>query len=148
MSNGFDTLLVAVDHSLSKGVILCPTKKNITVDGIATIIFRKLYAHFRLFNKAISDCGPQFTANFAKELSCILGYEISLSTAYHPQTDGEMKRLNQEIETSFAVPTLKYGLNIFPWRNLSTIVIPTPPLANPHSTSCWGMNHKPSPTSL
>ena len=37
--------------------------------------------------------------NFAKELSHILGYEISLSTAYHCQTDGEAERLNQEVET-------------------------------------------------
>ena len=88
-SNGFDALLVMVDHGLSKGVILCPTKKTVTADGIATIIFQKLYACFGLFDKVISDRGPQFAANFAKELGRILGYEISLSTAYHPQTDGE-----------------------------------------------------------
>ena len=98
-SNGFDALLVVVDHGLSKGVILCPTKKTLTTNGIAAIIFRKLYACFGLFNKVISDHGPQFAANFAKELGRILGYEISLSTAYHPQTDGETERLNQEIET-------------------------------------------------
>ena len=89
LSNGLDALLVMVDHGLSKGVILCPTKKTITTDGIAAIIFQKLYARFGLFDKVISDRGPQFTANFAKELGRILGYEISLSTAYHPQTDGE-----------------------------------------------------------
>ena len=80
LSNGFDALLVVVDHGLSKGVILCPTKKTVTADGIAAIIFRKLYARFGLFDKVISDRGPQFAANFAKELGRILGYEISLST--------------------------------------------------------------------
>ena len=99
LSNGFDALLVVVDHGLSKGVILCPTKKTVTADGITTIIFRKLYTRFGLFDKVISDCGPQFTTNFAKELGHILGYEISLYTAYHPQTDGETERLNQEVET-------------------------------------------------
>ena len=54
-SNGFDSLLVMVDQGLSKGVILCPTKKTITAEGIATIIFRKLYTRFGLFNKVISD---------------------------------------------------------------------------------------------
>ena len=39
LSNGFDALLVVVDHGLSKGVILCPTKKAITADGITAIIF-------------------------------------------------------------------------------------------------------------
>ena len=103
LSNGFDTLLVVVDHGLSKGVILCPMKKTVTADGIAAIIFRKLYACFGLFDKVISDRGPQFTTNFAQELGCILGYEISLSTAYHPQTDGETERLNQEVETYLCI---------------------------------------------
>ena len=38
-SNGFDLLLVVVDHGLSKGVILCPTKSQITAEGVAAIIF-------------------------------------------------------------------------------------------------------------
>ena len=37
--NGFNPLLVVVDQGLTKGVILCPTKKMITAEGIATIIF-------------------------------------------------------------------------------------------------------------
>ena len=39
LSNGFNALLVVVDHGLSKGVILCSTKKTVTADGITTIIF-------------------------------------------------------------------------------------------------------------
>ena len=42
-SNGFDALLVMVDHGLSKGVILCPTKSKITTPGVASIIFQKLF---------------------------------------------------------------------------------------------------------
>ena len=95
----FDSLLVVVDQGLTKGVILCPTKKTVTAEGIAAIIFRKLYSHFRLFDKVISDRGPQFAANFQKELGRIFGYELALSSAYHPQTDGETERVNQEIET-------------------------------------------------
>ena len=37
-----NSLLVMVDHGLSKGVILCPTKKTITAEGVATIIFQKI----------------------------------------------------------------------------------------------------------
>ena len=103
LSNGFDALLVMVDHGLSKGVILCPTKKTITADSVAAIIFNKLYTHFGHFNKVISHWGPQFAANFTKELSQILGCEISLSTAYHPQTDEEAEQLDQEIETYLCI---------------------------------------------
>ena len=55
ISNGFDSLLVMVDQGLSKGVILCPTERTITAERITTIIFRKLYTKFGLFNKVISD---------------------------------------------------------------------------------------------
>ena len=38
ISHGFDSLLVVVDHGLMKGVILCPTKKTVNADGIATLL--------------------------------------------------------------------------------------------------------------
>ena len=47
----------------------------------------------------ISDRGPQFTSAFAQELAHLLQYNVALSTAYHPQTDGETERVNQELET-------------------------------------------------
>ena len=99
VSAGFDSLLVMVDHSLSKGVILCPTKKNVTTEGIAYLFFHKVFLCFSLYTKIISDRGPQFASKFAKELSRILQYDLSLSTAYHPQTDGETEHVNQEIKT-------------------------------------------------
>ena len=67
-SNGFDSLLVMVNHGLSKGVILCPTKKTVSAEGIASLFFHKVFLHFGLYTKIISDCGPQFASKFAKEL--------------------------------------------------------------------------------
>ena len=98
-SSGFDSLLVMVDHGLTKGVILCPTKKTATAEGITTLFFHKVYTRFDLYEKIISDRGPQFASAFAKELGKLLGYTLALSTAYHPQTDGETERVNQEVET-------------------------------------------------
>ena len=99
LSNGFDSLLVVVDHGLTKGVILCPTKKTITAEGVANLFFHKVFLRFGLYDKIISDRGPQFASAFAKELGKLLNYDLSLSTAYHPQSDGETERVNQEIET-------------------------------------------------
>ena len=45
------------------------------------------------------DRGPQFTSAFAQELAHLLKYDVALSSAYHPQTDGETERVNQELET-------------------------------------------------
>ena len=89
ISSGFDSLLVVVDHGLTKGVILCPTKKSVSAKGIASLFFHKVFLRFGLFDKVISDRGPQFASSFARELRKLLHYDLSLSTAYHPQSDGE-----------------------------------------------------------
>ena len=46
----------------------------------------------------VSDRRPQFAAELTKELNRMLGIEIRLSMAFHPQTDGQMERMNQELE--------------------------------------------------
>ena len=48
LSVSFNSLLVVVDHGLTKGVILCPTKKSITMEGIANLFFHKVFLHFGL----------------------------------------------------------------------------------------------------
>ena len=98
-SHGFDLLLVVVDHGLSKGVILIPCNKDIDAKGVAELFFKHIFLCFGLHDHLISDCGPQFTSVFTMELAHILGYDLKLSTAYHPQTDGETKQVNQEVET-------------------------------------------------
>ena len=51
-----------------------------------------------LLRKVISDRSPQFVALFMKELFHLLGIEVASSTTYHPQTDGQTERVNQELE--------------------------------------------------
>ena len=80
-----------VDHGLTKGVILCPMKKTITVEGVATLFFHKVFLHFGLYDKVIYNRGSQFTLAFTKKLEKLFNYDLSLSTAYHPQLDGEME---------------------------------------------------------
>ena len=99
LSDGFDTLLVMVYHRLTKGVILCPTMKTIDTAGVASLFFSTVFKRFGLYDKIISNYRPQFTSTFTKELGKLLGYELALSTAYHPQTDGETECVNQEVET-------------------------------------------------
>ena len=97
-SAGFDSLLVVVDHGLSKGVILTPCNKTINVKGVAELFFKHVFLRFGLHDALISNRGPQFASAFATELARILGYDLKLSTVYHPQTDGETEQVNQEIE--------------------------------------------------
>jgi len=99
LSSGFDSVLVMVNHGLMKGVIFIPCHKAIDATGIAAFFFKHIFARFGLHNKVILDCSPQFASAFAKELACLLEYDVTLSTAYHPQTDSESERVNQELET-------------------------------------------------
>jgi transposase InsO family protein len=46
----------------------------------------------------LSDRGSQFTAGFMRELYKLLGIKLAMSMAYHPQTDGQTERVNQELE--------------------------------------------------
>ena len=53
---------------------------------------------YRLLKSIVSDRRPQFAAEMTKELNAMLGLETKLSTAFHPQPDGQMERINQELE--------------------------------------------------
>jgi len=46
----------------------------------------------------ILDREPQFAAGLTRELNKMLGIETKLSIAYHPETDGQTERTNQELE--------------------------------------------------
>ena len=98
-SHGYDSVMVVVDHGLTKGVIYCPCTKNIDSEGIAQLFFTNVFPRFGLHSKIISNRGPQFASAFARELTHLLQYDVALSTAYHPQTDRETERVNQELET-------------------------------------------------
>ena len=88
-----------VDHSLTKGVILTPCSKNIDAASIAQLFLSHVFKCFGLHDSLISDRGLQFTSAFTQELAWLLHYDVHLSTAYHPQTDGQPEQANQEIET-------------------------------------------------
>ena len=61
-SAGFDSLLVVVDHGLSKGVILTPCNKAIDAKGVAELFFKHVFLCFGLHDTLISDRGPQFAS--------------------------------------------------------------------------------------
>jgi transposase InsO family protein len=102
-TEGSDSILVVVDKGLSKGVILCPTTKMVTMDGIGNLLHENLYKQFGLPDKMISDQGPQFAAKAFRAMLSRLGVNLALSMAYHPQTDGTTERVNQEIEAYLAI---------------------------------------------
>src|SRR6266850_4064142 len=67
LSNGYDSIMVTVDHGLTKGVIFSPCNKMINAIDTATLIINNVYHCFGLPNVVISDRGPQFSAKVFKK---------------------------------------------------------------------------------
>ena len=65
---------------------------------MARLYHEQVYRRFGLPDKFISDRGPQFASKVFQELRKHLGIKSKMSTAYHPQTDGQTERINQELE--------------------------------------------------
>lgn len=82
----------------SKKLYSIPCCNTITMEGVARIFQKEIWPHEGLPKQVISNQGPQFMAAFTKELYKILRITGAPSTAYHPQTDGQMQRVNQELE--------------------------------------------------
>ncbi|ESK81447.1 retrotransposon nucleocapsid protein [Moniliophthora roreri MCA 2997] len=97
-SHGFDTIMVVVDHSSSKGVIFIPCTKTLDAPQAAELLLRHVYKRYGLPDKIISDRDPRFAAAVFQETMKLLGVKHAMSTAYHPQSDGETERVNQEME--------------------------------------------------
>jgi len=97
IAQGYDSILVVVDR-LTKMVHFISTTEKTLAEGLARLFRDNVWKLHRLPESIISDRGPQFTAGLMRELNRILGIESKLSTASHPQTNGQTERVNQELE--------------------------------------------------
>ena len=73
------------------------TTTNISLEGIAKIYRDDIWKLHRIPRKILSNQGPQFVLKFMEEFTKALETRKQLSVAYHPQTDGQIERINQEI---------------------------------------------------
>jgi len=97
--DGFDSIMVVVDHGLSKGIVLTPCSKiGLTAEKTAQLYIDDVYSRFGLAEKMISDRGPQFDSAFFKKLCTGLGIKHSMTTAFHPQANGRTERVNREVQ--------------------------------------------------
>src|SRR5580704_9556375 len=97
ISQGYDSLFVVVDR-LSKATIVTPCNKTITAEETANLYMENVWRRTGLPCQVISDRGPQFASKVMQEVWNKLNVKSTMSTAFHPQTDGETERINQEIE--------------------------------------------------
>ena len=93
-----DAIVVIVDQ-FTKMIHLRATITNISSEEIVKIYRNDIWKLHRVSRKILSDRGPQFTSKFMEEFTKALGTKRQLSTAYHPQTNSQIKRINQDIGT-------------------------------------------------
>ena len=93
-----NAVVVFVDK-LSKMVELVPCKKSIDAAGFAELFVNAVVFRYGVPRVIISDRDPRFTAHFMREVMQMLGTKQALSTAFHPQTDGQTENVNKVLET-------------------------------------------------
>lgn len=93
----YDSILVITDK-LTKYAHFVPYKETSTAKELAYTFLRNIVSHHGLPKTIISDRDKLFTSKFWKSLTDQLEIRHRLSTAFHPQTDGQTERLNQTLE--------------------------------------------------
>jgi len=97
LAQGYDAILVVYDH-FSKMAHFIATTERTSVEGLTKLFQDHVWKLHGLPESIISDRGVQFAAGMMRELNNLLGIQTKLLMAYHPQTDGQKERMNQELE--------------------------------------------------
>ncbi len=95
--DSYDSILVIVDR-LTKIVHYEPVKVTIDAPGLAKVIINVVMRYHGVSESIITDRGSLFTSKFWSLLCYFLGIKRKLSTAFHPQTDGQTERQNSTME--------------------------------------------------
>lgn len=96
-SNGYNAIWVIVDR-LTKMAHFVPCKDSINAQELASAFTKDVFRLHGLPDEIISDRGSVFTSRFWQSLLKLLGIKSSMSTAFHPQTDGQTERVNAILE--------------------------------------------------
>jgi transposase InsO family protein len=104
----YDSIWVIMNQ-LTKVAHFIPVKTTYSGPQLAELyISRIVYLH-GVPKKIVSDRGTQFTSKFWERLHETLDTQLRFSSTYHPQTDGQTKRVNQNLEAMLRACALQYG---------------------------------------
>ena len=104
----FDSIWVIVDR-LTKSAHFIPVKVTYNAEKLAKIYISEIIRLHGVPLSIISDRGTQFTYKFWKTLHAELGTRLDLSTAFHPQTDGQSERTIQVLEDMLRACVIEFG---------------------------------------
>jgi transposase InsO family protein len=107
-SKGFDSIWVIVDR-LTKLAHFLLVKTDLPPLAYAKIYIARILSLHGVSKTIVSDRGPQFISKFWEQLHKPLGTKLIHSSAYHPQTSGQTKRVNQILEDMLRSCVLTYS---------------------------------------
>jgi transposase InsO family protein len=98
----YDSILVIVDR-FTKLARYIPTTKSLSAEGLANLITSTLVMKSGPPLSIVSDRGTVFTSEYWSTFCYLLNVTKRLSTAFHPQSDGQTERMNQELENHLRI---------------------------------------------
>ncbi|GJX72516.1 putative reverse transcriptase domain-containing protein, partial [Tanacetum coccineum] len=111
-SQGYDTIWVIVDR-LTKSVIFTPIRETDPMDKHARIYLKDVVTRHGIPVSIICDCDPRFHLQLpVGPLQNALGTNLDMSTAYHPQTNGQSERTIQTLEDMLHACAINFGKGI------------------------------------
>jgi hypothetical protein len=108
-SRGYNSIWVIMDR-LTKSAHFIPVATTYRVRQYAELYISHIVRYHGIPKTTISDRGSIFVAHFLEQLHECLGTHLIRSSAYHPQTDEQMERVNQIIEDMLCACGLTDGL--------------------------------------
>lgn len=116
-SEGFTVIFVIVDR-LSKYAHFAPLKSDFNSKKVAEVFLSTVVKLHGFPNSIVSDRDKVFTSSFWQHLLKLSGFKLNLSTAYHPQSDGQSEVVNKCLEMylrCFTYENPKAWLKFLPW---------------------------------
>ncbi|GJY83890.1 putative reverse transcriptase domain-containing protein [Tanacetum coccineum] len=107
-SQGYDTIWVIIDW-LTKSAIFTPMRETDPLDKLARLYLKEVVTRHGIPVSIICDRDPRFASNFWRSLQNALGTNLDMSTAYHPQTDGQSERTIQTLEDMLRACAIDFG---------------------------------------
>ncbi|GKF26204.1 putative reverse transcriptase domain-containing protein, partial [Tanacetum coccineum] len=105
---GYDTIWVIVDR-LTKSAIFTPMRETDSMEKLARMYLKEVVTRHGIPVSIICDRDPRFASNFWRSLQKALGTNLDMSTAYHPQTDGQSERTIQTLEDMLRACVIDFG---------------------------------------
>ncbi|GJS07271.1 putative reverse transcriptase domain-containing protein [Tanacetum coccineum] len=107
-ATGQDTIWVIVDR-LTKSAHFLPMREDDTLEKLTRQYLKEVVSKHGVPVSIISDRDGKFTSHFWKSLNKALGTRLDMSTAYHPETDGQSERTIQTLEDMLRACVLDFG---------------------------------------